>query len=90
MDIGVSELTNTIYAGKSRALSDKESMWVGKKTDITDSAIAAVFQWFVNNFKSTECEIGFEVTFPSSDYVLTLTKKSSLPEDNIVPCDCSF
>lgn len=38
---GVSPLTNRIYYGTQDA--DKH-MWVGQKADITDSAIASVFE----------------------------------------------
>lgn len=45
MDLGVSPLTHTIFAGKSKPLpSGKGFQWVGKKTDITDKAIKAVFE----------------------------------------------
>lgn len=51
MRIGTSPVTNTIYAGNTK-ISKKDGMelWT-KKEDVTDDAIRAVFEWFVNNSK---------------------------------------
>ena len=50
---GVSPITNHIYYG----LQDTEKhIWVGNKTDVTDGAIAAVFEWFMSNMKDEEIE----------------------------------
>ena len=40
--VGVSPLTNTIFAGK---LNKTETMWVGDKHDITDEAVMSVAQY---------------------------------------------
>ena len=53
MDIGVSLLTNTIFAGKSKPLENGLSKWVGKKEDITDKAVKAVFEYMYNSAKET-------------------------------------
>ena len=62
MRIGTSPISNRIYAGKTRTLKNGTENWTSKE-DVTDEAIAAVFQWFMNNSKDegNMCyEIGFE------------------------------
>ena len=50
---GVSTITNTIYYGTQ----DKEKyMWTGKKEDVTDEAIAAVYEWFMGNMEDSDGE----------------------------------
>ena len=45
MNLGVSPLTSRIYAGKSKLLPNGKGFeWVGKKEDVTDEAIRAVFE----------------------------------------------
>ena len=62
MNLGVSPITNTIYAGKSKPLKNgKGFYWVGKKTDVTDEAIRAVFEYMYYKAKETGYyEIAFE------------------------------
>ena len=43
--IGVSPITNTIYYGN---VNEEKGLWVGEKKDVTDMAIASVFEWFMN------------------------------------------
>lgn len=63
MRIGISPITNTIFAGNTRKPKNGPEVWT-KKTDVTDEAIAAVFQWL-----KTECKKGgtdfFELKYPS-------------------------
>ena len=33
-------------------------MWIGQKTDITDSAIASVFEWFMANIRQIKQRCG--------------------------------
>jgi len=40
--IGVSPLTNTIFAGR---LNKNETMWAGEKHDVTDEAVMSVVQY---------------------------------------------
>ena len=56
--MGVSPITNTIYIGK---LNKAETMWVGKKEDVTDEAVKAVFEWFRGN--STEEKPIYQISF---------------------------
>lgn len=68
--MGVSPITNTIYYG----MQDTEKhMWIGNKTDVTDSAIAAVFQWLIGNLDDSMEE--FTITYPSSEYEMVIRRK---------------
>jgi len=40
--VGVSPITNTIFAGR---LNKDETMWTGEKHDITDEAVMAVVEY---------------------------------------------
>lgn len=40
---GVSPITNTIYFGTQ---NPEKQMWTGKKEDVTNEVIAAIFEWF--------------------------------------------
>lgn len=68
--MGVSPITDTIYYGNV-----KNGMWVGKKEDVTDIAIKAVFEWFMHKHKN-ECPDGeYQIRFPGVPYVLTMRKE---------------
>lgn len=56
--MGVSPITNNIYIGK---LNKSETMWVGEKTEITDEAVKAVFEWFRGN--STDEKPIYQISF---------------------------
>lgn len=56
MKIGVSPITNTIYAGNTRKSKNGPEIWT-KKEDVTDDAIRAVFEWFMNNSKKEDGKI---------------------------------
>ena len=73
MNIGVSPLTNTIFIGKSKKLKNGVFEWVGEKHDITDDAIRAVFEWFMNNYKNNEQNKAYEIRYTNCPYVLTMT-----------------
>ena len=73
INIGVSPLTNKIYAGKSRPMPNgKGHIWVGDKQDITDKAVAAVFEWFMAQAKETG---HFDITFPKTGYRLSMDEE---------------
>lgn len=57
--MGVSPITNTIYWGR---MDKEKQMWVGEKTDVTDDAISAVFEWFYNQMEGKE---EFSISYPS-------------------------
>jgi hypothetical protein len=66
---GVSPLTNRIYYG----MQDTEKhMWIGQKTDITESAIASVFEWFMANMEGKEV---YSITYPETDFELVMRRK---------------
>ena len=52
--MGVSPITNTIYYGN---VNEEKGLWVGEKKDVTDMAIASVFEWFMNQKKSLRSRI---------------------------------
>lgn len=66
---GVSPLTNRIYYG---ALDTDKHMWVGQKTDITESAIASVFEWFMANMEGKE---EYSIAYPNTDFELVMRRK---------------
>ena len=59
IDIGVSPLTNTIFAGKSKLLKNgRGRTWIGDQVDVTDEVIRACFEYMYNKSKGTEgCKI---------------------------------
>ena len=60
-DFGVSPLTHTIYIGKIKPLKDGGRGWTGKKTDVTDGVLKAVFEYMHLMAKETgyyELKIG--------------------------------
>ena len=48
-------------------------MWVGQKTDITDSAIASVFEWFMANMEGKQ---EYSITYPETDFELVMRRKA--------------
>lgn len=69
---GVSPITNTIYYG----LQDTEKcMWVGKKEDVTNGAIASVFEWFAGNMNGKE---EYSITYPDNEFELVMRRKGSV------------
>lgn len=66
---GVSPITNTIYYGEQ---NPDKNMWKGKKEDVTDGAISAVFQWFMGNMDDNE---EYSITYPSTDFELVMRRK---------------
>ena len=75
MDLGVSLLTNEIYAGKTKDCGDGLKKWVGEKHEVTDQALKAVFEWFMNNHKTNEPHSTYEIRFKNCPYVLSMRKR---------------
>lgn len=69
--MGVSPITDTIYYG-----TVKNDMWVGKREDVTDIAIKAVFEWFMHKLNSNEKQVAYQIKFPSLPYVLEMRKEN--------------
>ena len=67
---GVSPITNTIYYGTQ---DPAKHMWTGKKEDVTNGAIAAVYEWFMGNMDGHE---EYSITFPSTEFELVMRRKS--------------
>lgn len=57
--MGVSPITNTIYYGN---VNEEKGLWVGEKKDVTDMAIASVFEWFMNQMDGKE---EFVISYPN-------------------------
>ena len=47
-------------------------MWTGKKEDVTDGAIAAVYEWFMGNMDGKE---EYSITYPSTEFELVMRRK---------------
>lgn len=69
-ETGVSPITNRIYYGTQD--TDKH-MWVGQKADITESAIASVFEWFMANMEGKE---EYLITYPGMEFELVMRRKA--------------
>ena len=48
-------------------------MWIGQKTDVTDSAISAVFEWFMGNMDGKE---EYSITYPGIGFDLVMRRRS--------------
>ena len=66
---GISPIINTIYYGTQ---DTEKHMWTGKKEDVTDGAIRAVFEWFIGNMDGNE---EYSIAYPSSEFELVMRKK---------------
>lgn len=70
---GVSPITNKIYYGMQD--TDKR-MFVGQKTDVTDEAIAAVYEWFMGNMEDSDGEKEeYQITYPNTEFELVMRRK---------------
>ena len=67
---GVSPITNTIYYGTQ---DPEKHMWTGKKEDVTDGAIGAVYEWFMGNMEDDMEE--YSITYPSTEFELVMRRK---------------
>lgn len=72
---GVSPITNTIYYGTQ---NKEKKMFTGKKEDVTNEVIGAVFEWFMGNMKGNE---EYSITYPSTGYELVMRRKAGEPND---------
>ena len=66
---GVSPITNTIYYGAQDA---SRHIWTGKKEDVTDEAIAAVYEWFMGNMDGNS---EYSISYPSTEFELVMRRK---------------
>ncbi len=67
---GVSPITNTIYYGTQDPV---KHIWTGKKEDVTDGAIGAVYEWFMGNMENDMEE--YSITYPSTEFELVMRRK---------------
>lgn len=75
--MGVSPITDTIYYGN--LINDK---WVGKKEDVTQMAIKAVFEWFMHKHEQSCPDGEYQIRFPGTPYVLSMRKEEKGGEEN--------
>lgn len=68
---GVSPITNTIYYGTQ---NEKNHTWVGEKKDVTNEAIAAVYEWFMGNMDGIE---EYSVHYPSTNFDLVMRERKT-------------
>ena len=68
-ETGVSPITNRIYYG---TLDTDKHMWAGQKTDITESAIASVFEWFMANMEGKQ---EYSIAYPNTGFGLVMRRK---------------
>ena len=68
---GVSPISNTIYYGIQD--TDKQ-MWIGDKTDVTNDAIAAVFEWFMGQMDGKE---EYSLSYPNTGFELVMREKEN-------------
>lgn len=68
-ETGVSPITNRIYYG---TLDTDKHMWVGQKTDITESTIASVFEWFMANMEGKQ---EYSIAYPNTGFELVMRRK---------------
>ena len=57
--MGVTPVTNIIYYGN---VNEEKGLWVGERKDVTDMAIASVFEWFMNQMDGKE---EFGISYPN-------------------------
>ena len=70
---GVSPITNRIYYG---TLDTDKHMWIGQKTDVTDDAIAGVYEWFMGNMEDSDGKNEeYSITYPSTEFELVMRRK---------------
>lgn len=74
----VTDITHTIYYGNVKDMGNKTYQQIGKREDVTDEAIRAVFEWFMKNFQDNEPNEVFEVRYKDIPYVLSMTKESEV------------
>lgn len=66
---GVSPITNTIYYGTQ---NKEKHMFTGKKEDVTNEVISAVFEWFIGNMDGND---EYSITYPSTEFELVMRRK---------------
>jgi hypothetical protein len=73
----VSPLTGRIHYATVRQLSDNSFQRTGKSEDITEDAVAAVFEWFMYKIKNTENANGYTIRYQGVPYVLSMTAENA-------------
>lgn len=71
------ELVNGFLGKIYYATINNQTKTMSNKVDLTDSAIACVFEWFRTNMRNEEGDelSEYSITYPSSEYELVMRKK---------------
>lgn len=69
----ISPLTGRIHYATVKELSNGNYKLTGKREDLTDEAIAAVFEWFLNHLKEEGGEV-YSIRYEGVPYVLEMRK----------------
>lgn len=70
---GVSPITNTIYYGE---LDAEKEEWTGEKIDVTQDAVKAVYQWFMNSMEDKDGELEeYGIVFPDTGFELVMRRQ---------------
>lgn len=77
----ISPLTGRIHYATVRQLSDNSFQRTGKSEDITDDAVAAVFEWFMYQIKQTENANAYIIRYKGIPYVLEMRKETIESEE---------
>ena len=70
----ISDLTGKIYYGTGKDVGGGRIRFTGNKEDVTDEAVKAVFEWFLNKALKSKKEI--IVRFPNVDFELAMREKT--------------
>ena len=68
---GAAEGTEPALPDNSDVIASEEVVQL-PQTDITDSAIASVFEWFMANMEGKE---EYSITYPETDFELVMRRK---------------
>lgn len=61
-------------------------MWAGQKTDITESAIASVFEWFMGNMEGKQ---EYSIAYPNTGFAWYDIRGRDKTDDEIQEQWCS-
>ncbi len=71
----VAPISNTIYYA---TVNEKtHTMNTSTRVDVTDDAIASVFEWFMNQMEGKE---EFSIHYPSTEFELVMRRRSDIKE----------
>lgn len=73
----VAPISNTIYYA---TVNEKtHTMNTSTRVDVTNDAIASVFEWFMNQMEGKE---EFSIHYPSAEFELVMRRRSDIKEND--------